>query len=187
LLESFGGSYIGKAIEAAIARLRVEAGGKGALSEEALKDAIAKVLLAGLEPDNQAAAQLRVEIATLLERVAGVQAAMTAADDALEETLVDGFAMLGEAHTEFRGILTHTLTSVRVMQQEQRHQTDVMYQQLATATRVERLVLSAIRKESAVQEPPEPGECPYRGLRAFEESDARWCALDSCRPWPMGC
>src|SRR6267378_327747 len=99
---------------------------------------------------------------------------MAAADDELETTLVNGFAALGEAHDEFRGMLTETLTSVRVMQQEQRHQTDVIYQQLATATRVERLLLSTIRKDSAVQELPEPGECPYRGLRAFEESDARW-------------
>jgi energy-coupling factor transporter ATP-binding protein EcfA2 len=174
LLQSFGGSYIGKAIEGAIARLRDQPDGKVVINEEELQREITETLRIGLEAGGQTAAQLRTEAATLLERVDGIRAAMAAADEELERTLVDGFAALGEAHVEFRGMLTETLTSVRSMQQEQRHQTDVIYQHLTTATRVERLVLSAIRNESAVQEPPEPGECPYKGLRAFEEADARW-------------
>jgi hypothetical protein len=175
LLQSFGGSYLGKGVEQAIARLRgKQSANREPLSEEMLREALADVMRTGLEADDEAAARLRTEMATLLERVDGVQAAMAAADDELEQTLVDGFAALGEAHAEFRGMLTETLVSVRVMQREQRHQTDVMYQQLTTATRVERLVLSTIRAEPALRETPEPGECPYRGLRAFEETDARW-------------
>lgn len=175
LLQSFGGSYLGKGVEQAVARLRgEESANREPLSEERLREAIADVLRVGLEADGETATHLRVEVATLLERVDGVQAAMAAADDELEQALVDGFAALGEAHAEFRGMLTETLVSVRVMQREQRHQTDVMYQQLTTATRVERLLLSTMRVEPALREAVEPGECPYRGLRAFEETDARW-------------
>ena len=185
-IASVGGNVLTDVVKAGVERLGGEDGG---LSPQELEVELERQIRDALEAGGEDADRLRSEIAVVLEKVGAVGAALDAAvqtgDGTLLAELAAGFTETGHRFTEFGFLLGDLQAELRLVRDGVDEQSgrlrlaiDLLYRQ-ATDTRVlleqvsqTRLLVS--RTEGALGTEDAWGEeCPYQGLVPFGEADSR--------------
>lgn len=176
-LSSIGGNILTDIAKAGIDRTRPGA------SREEIGDAIQERIVAALGEGGERAAAVRADIARLLSDVGGIGELLREVLSEQEELrwqVIEGFASLGEEFEDFRFLLHEILEVLRGG--DDRHTA----RQEQILDRMHRLEIQGYQVQLAVEAgerpppseqapspfPPWRGECPYRGLAAFQQSDA---------------
>ncbi len=187
VLGSVGANILTEELRRGVDALRAEGADVPAETAEA---AFAARLERALDRDDAYAAELRREIAVVLDRIDAVGTALTAAaearDDALLDLLGDEFARVSETFGEFGRLLTRAHDSAvaareAVLRQElahratveaERHRSMILQRVLELTTDIERRTRLPTVDGRSVSADLWRG-CPYPGLESFAAADSR--------------
>jgi len=150
-------------------------------SEDEIREALERELLARLEAEDTEAVALRLDVSRLLQAVGGVEAALAAASDDVKVALADGLRQLSTELHEFRWMLDDAHRALAEIRAGQKHQDGLLREALA---KINILLLERVDGDVGVapaalpdideRAPPAAVPSPYKGLEAFQPNDASY-------------